>query len=45
MLTVQLDRLLGRLRLRQQDNILMDIRGIRWKDTDWTDLDQDRNQR
>jgi hypothetical protein len=32
--TLKLDRPLGRLRHRQQDNIKMDINGIRLKNTD-----------
>jgi hypothetical protein len=37
-------RPLGRPRGRQEDNIRMDVREIRWSGTDWIDLAQDRDQ-
>jgi hypothetical protein len=36
-------RLLGRPRLRWQENIKMDLRGIEWGSMDWIDLAQDRS--
>jgi hypothetical protein len=37
-------RPLGRLRLRWEDNIKMDIREMGWGSMDWIDLAQDRNR-
>jgi hypothetical protein len=35
---------LGRLRRTWENNIRMDLRGIRWKDVDWIHLAQVRDQ-
>jgi hypothetical protein len=37
-------RPLGRLRLRWEDNIKIDLREMGWKIMDWIHLSQDRNQ-
>ena len=37
-------RLLGRLRLRRDDNIKMDLRKVGCDTGDWIDLAQDRDQ-
>jgi hypothetical protein len=37
-------RSLERPRCRWVDNIKMDLREIKWRDTDWIDLAQDRDQ-
>jgi hypothetical protein len=37
-------RPLGRPRRRWVDNIIIDLREIRWDGVDWVDLAQDRNQ-
>jgi hypothetical protein len=36
-------RLLGRPRRRWEDNIVMDLREIRWEGVDWMHVDQDRD--
>jgi hypothetical protein len=35
---------LGRPRGRWEDNIIMDLREVGWKDVDWIHLAQDRDQ-
>jgi hypothetical protein len=37
-------RPLGRPRRKWVDNIMMDLRGIRWGGMDWIDLAQDKDQ-
>jgi hypothetical protein len=37
-------RLLGRHRLRWEDNIEMDLQEMGWGDMDWIDLAQDRDR-
>jgi hypothetical protein len=37
-------RPLGRPSHRREDNIRMDLRGVRWKGMDWIHLTQDRDQ-
>jgi len=38
-------RPLSRLRHRWENKIKMDIQNVRWGDTDWTDLFQERDRR
>jgi hypothetical protein len=37
-------RPLGKLRLRWENNIKIDLQEVGWRDTDWIDLAQDRNR-
>jgi hypothetical protein len=37
-------RIFGRLRLRWEDNIRIDLREIRWEGVEWLHLPQDRGQ-